>query len=189
MNEQVELLFRQLESPSTDTVIDSALALVFLLERTLWPGRYDSVHRLALPKELVDLRLDASSEVEDLIIRLRDTLASTKVPLDARISISSVLGKTGRAACIGAILSLLEKEGDSLSDEDVYSLIAAILPGFLASQPRALLQAAVEEYHTASVLQKLSSRESAELSDSLEGLQSSLSKLQASSCGTQPDAG
>ena len=160
MNDQVELLFRQLESPSLETAMESSLALAFLLERALWPGRYDSTHQLVLTKDMLNLRLDVGSEVEDLITGLCNALASGKAPLGARITLGSVLGRTGRAACIASILSLMERECESLSDENVCALVASVLPGLLASQPRALLQAAVEEYNTASVLHRLLSRNS-----------------------------
>ncbi|MDB6109828.1 MAG: hypothetical protein JWR69_1578 [Pedosphaera sp.] len=178
MNDPVELLFAQLESHSRETAMESSLALACLLERALWPGRYESTHQLVLPPELQKLRLEAGAEVDTFILRLCETLASPTVSLDARLTISSVLGKTGRALYVKAILSLLEQECESLSDENLYGLLASIPSGFLASQPRAQLLALVEEYHTVSVLQRFSSRGSPRLSDSLFAFQSCLSRLQ-----------
>ena len=135
MNAKFESLFADLKSSSQETQNESALILGCLLERALWPGRYDAQHQSFLPKEAVELRLESDSEIEAFIQDLAEALESPDVSINTKISLSTFLAKTGRVNCVTAILQLLKSEVDTLDDRQAYALIAPVLPG---SQPSLL---------------------------------------------------
>jgi len=116
MKEQIESLFRNLESSNLEKQKEPALAITFLLERALWPGRYDSTYRLVLSEELLDAQLDEPAAVETALARTCDALALPTVSIGAKISLSTILGRTGRAGCVRATLGLLERESEALAD-------------------------------------------------------------------------
>lgn len=177
MNKIAEAALVNLSSTAVEEQIESALVLGILLERALWPGRYDSTHELVMPKEFLEVRLDAESEVDELLVGMCGALGNQSVSLSTKISLSTILGKSGRAKCISAILRLLEEQCGSLSEGDAYSLLASFLPSFNSSEPRSLVLTALSEYHTDSVLELLAIRRSHRLDEQLERLRRCIAEL------------
>jgi len=177
MNEETESLFKDLKSSNVERQMEAALALAFLLERALWPERYDSTHQLVLPEELLRLRLEDSAALENALARTCNALKMPTISLGAKITLSTVLGRTGRATCVKAILELLESECESLTDEAASGLILSIVPSISFTYPRDLLRSSIDEHHTVTVLEKLADRRSERLNDPLTRLQSCISKL------------
>lgn len=128
MNTKIDSLFAGLKAANPETQNESALALGFLLERTLWPGRHDAEHQMILSKDLASLKLDSGAEVDSFIERMRGELDSPDVPINAKLGLSTALAKTSREACLNSILRLLDGEVETLTDEESYGLIAAVLP-------------------------------------------------------------
>lgn len=128
MNAQIESLFADLRASSPEAHSEAALALGCLLERALWPGRYDAEHQSIFPKELACLKLDSEAEIDPFIERMRRVIESPDVPINAKLGLSTALAKTGREACLKTIFQLLQNQLDTLTDEQAYGLFAAILP-------------------------------------------------------------
>jgi len=128
MNAQIESLFADLKASDSEVQVEATLVLGCLMERSLWPGRHDAEHLVFLPPKLASLKLNSKGDLEPFIERMRHALESPDVSINAKLGLSTALAKTGREICLKTILQLLKSKVETLSDEQAYGLIAAILP-------------------------------------------------------------
>ena len=176
MNILVLQIINKIQTGGRDVQIEGALELTLLLEKTLFPGRYESTHRMILSKEL--MRLDLYKvDVDELLNWICSEVGSERLNYEVQISLVGILGKVADARCLDAMLNFLQAFSGSLNDDQIYSVVTSMTPACSEYSRRNEIAAILDKHHAPSLFEQLSRRSSQRLKELVSRLSATIEKL------------
>lgn len=177
MRSQIKEIVANLESRSEGNENSSIVLLRALLERYYWPGRYDSIHSVFMPKALESVLL-TKEEMAEILEYLGLSLKNNKLSLQEKTSIVQMLGLARDVSAFEAMTKFISDNASIFDEQTAYCALVGLNPSSFPSEKHSAVLGVLEQTGMKKLLRTFAGSSDERLADLSRRIVNSIQKME-----------